>query len=186
MIFNYAEQLKYCEIHFKNMKIFLKFMTLNKNDKLEEKINARWVKNFFCTFFNFQFYILHCYVSQNKIKTEKLKILTNDDNADLLFFLKNTHDNHNYQYAISSTCIDHACKFFNISSFLWYIIQILYEIVTLKKKYLMLYCKILTVIWTILMFYFNYDTQTAWFCTEITQAEKDRIITNFINNNETL
>ena len=41
MIFNHAEQLEYCEIHFKNTKIFLKFMILNENDKLEEKMNAK-------------------------------------------------------------------------------------------------------------------------------------------------
>ena len=133
MIFNHAKQLKYCEIHFKNMKIFLKFTTLNKNDELKKKMNIRQMKNFFCVFFNFWFHILHHHVDQNKIKTEKLKILTNNDDADLLFFLKNTHNNHDYQYVISSICINCVCKLLNISSFLWYIIQILYEIITLKK-----------------------------------------------------
>ena len=41
MIFNYAKQLEYYEIHFKNMKISLKFTALNENDKLEKKMNAK-------------------------------------------------------------------------------------------------------------------------------------------------
>ena len=54
------------------------------------------MKNLFCTFFNFQFHILHHHVSQNKIKIEKLKILINDENADLSFFLRNIHNDHDY------------------------------------------------------------------------------------------
>ena len=64
--------------------------------------------------------------------------------------------------------------------------QVLYKIVTLKKKCLILYCEISAVIWIILMFCFNYDAQTAWLCARITQAERDRIVTNFINNNKIL
>ena len=97
-------------------------------------------------FFSFQFHILHCHVNQDKTKAEKLKILINNDDADLLFFLKNTYDNHDYQYVISNTCIDCVCELFNILSFLQYIMQILYEIVTLKKRYLILYCEIFAVI----------------------------------------
>ena len=76
------------------------------------------MKKFFCVFFNLQFHILYCHIDQDKIKAEKLKILINDNDADLLFFLKNTHNNHNYQYAISSTCIDYTHKLFNILLFL--------------------------------------------------------------------
>ena len=94
--FQLCKTIKILWNSFQKYENLLKFMILNKNNKLEEKINARQVKNFLCTFFSFWFHILYCCVDQDKTKAEKLKILINDDDADLLSFLKNTHDNHDY------------------------------------------------------------------------------------------
>ena len=51
MIFNCMKQLEYCEIHFKNTKISLKFKILNENSKLKKKKKCKINEEFFlCVF----------------------------------------------------------------------------------------------------------------------------------------
>ncbi len=186
MTFNRAEQLEYCEIHSKNTKAPLESTGLSENGELEGKMDARRVKNLLCASFSPRFHTLHRRVGQDKTKAGKLKTLTSGDGAGLLFFLKNTHDSRDYQYAIPSTRIDRARELLNISPSLRYIMQVLYEVVTLEKRHLTLYCETPAVAWSTLMFCLNYGAQTAWLRAGITQAERDRIVTNFTNDSGAL
>lgn len=144
------------------------------------------MKNLLCASFSPRFHTLHRHVGQDKTKAGKLKTLTSGDGAGLLFFLKNTHDSRDYQYAIPSTRIDRARELLNISPSLRYIMQVLYEVVTLEKRHLTLYCETPAVAWSTLMFCLNYGAQTAWLRAGITQAERDRIVTNFTNDSGAL
>ncbi len=177
---NRAEQIEYCEMHQKNTREPLETFSM-KEGRLERNMDARRVKNLLCASFCPRFATFHRRVGQAKTKAGKLKSLMATGCSGLPFFLKNTHDEKDYQYVVPNTRIGRALELLNISPSLRYVCMVLFKIVTQQNRRLVLIAE--TVGWLTLVFCQNYGEPTEWLRGGSTQAERDRILTDFTNIN---
>ena len=121
-----------------------------------------------------------------KTNTNKLKKIIINLFNNLEMFFKNIHEFDDYQYHVSSTQINCCIELLNILSILQYIYKINYSIVIQYKKWFIIFMHISDVIWLIYMFFLNWKMSTIWLCFKFNQAEKDRILSDFNNLNNTL
>lgn len=108
--------------------------------------------------------------------------ITSKPFAAIEILLRNMHPQSDYQYHVPSNRVGRAIELLNISPTIRYIILRLYDIVTVQKERLVIFTYTPDVAWTALCFCLNWGVRAAWLRAGVTQAERDRIISDFNKN----
>lgn len=168
-----AEQEQYCSEHL------ILTEDISSKTKSGGRMNAGAVTDLLCASFCPRFLTFQSRIGDKSTRANQLKDAINNPFYGCEFFLKISHPAFDYQYHVSSTRVNRAIEFLNISPVLRYLMIRLYRIINLQNERVVLVGMTSVNCWLTCMFCTTIGWPTAWLKAGATNQKREEIIEDF-------